>query len=105
MKAPCEKEVAFTFVSHPSKDPKLHWRAKLVFPPNAGAETELPIEVVDGNEDPICRAVLELAGHQIEITDGKGVLAYKDFIAGRHATALWLRVPGHAPIPGGLTFR
>lgn len=105
MKAPCDKEVAFTFVSHPNKDARLRWRAVLSFPPGAVAETPLLLEVVDGDEKPIPQAMFELAGQQIAIADGKGSLAYAAFVAGRHDTALWLHLPNTAPIPGGLTFR
>ncbi len=105
MKAPRDKEIAFTFVSHPNKDARLRWQAVLSFPPGADATTRLPLTVVDGNNAPVVQGVFELAGQAIEITNGKGELTFADFVAGRHETALWLHLPGSAPIPGGLTFR
>ena len=105
MKAPGDKTVVFTFGSHPVKDLAKRWTAKVTFPPGATAETMLPIEVVDGNGDPIREGVFEFANKKLPVADGAASISYSDFIAGKHAVDLWLHLPGGEHIPGGLTFR
>ncbi len=104
MQTPENKKIAFTFASHPNKDPKLRWTARLVFPAGAGADAILPLEVADGNGEPVASAVFELAGRRLPIRDGLGRISYAAFVKGRHDPALWLHLPGREPIPGGLTF-
>ena len=104
MKTPDDKTIAFTFMSHPEKSPELRWKAKLTFPPGSGPDTTLPIEVVDGNEEPVGAGVLELAGAKIPVKDGKAGLRYADFVKGKHSVPLWLYRDGMHPVPGGLTF-
>ena len=105
MKAPSDKTVVFTFGSHPVKDLAKRWTAKLTFPPGATAETMLPIEVVDGNGDPIREGVFEFADKRLPVVDGAASISYSDFVAGKHAVELWLHLPDGEHIPGGLTFR
>ena len=104
MKTPDDKTIAFTFMSHPEKQPELRWTAKLTFPPGSGPDTVLPITVVDGNEDPIESAILELAGNRIPVKGGNASLKYADFVKGKHSVPLWLYRNGVQPVPGGLTF-
>lgn len=104
MKTPDDKTIAFTFMSHPEKQPELRWTAKLTFPPGSGPDTVLPITVVDGNEDPIESAILELAGNRIPVKGGNASLKYADFVKGKHSVPLWLYRSGFQPVPGGLTF-
>ncbi len=105
MQTPKDKTVTFTFASKPYDDKTLMWEARLTFPPGATAETELVIDVADGNGSPIVCGELELAGMRNKISQGKGSMTYAQFISGRHDAALWLHVQGRESIPGGLTFR
>lgn len=104
MQTPPDKQIAMTFHSHPTKSLKMRWKMQLVFPPGATAQTLLPLTLVDGEGAAIDTAVLEFAGKRIRIADGKAQLAYADFIAGKHAKAIWLYRHGMLPIPGSLTF-
>ena len=104
MKTPDDKTIAFTFMSHPEKLPELRWTVKITFPPGSGPDTVLPISVVDGNEDPISSATLELAGMKLPVKDGCASMKYSDFVRGKHSVALWLYRSGMQPVPGGLTF-
>ncbi len=104
MQVPENKTIAFTFASHPNKDPKRRWTARLTFPAGAGADAILPLEIENGDGTPIAFAVFELAGQRLPIRDGLGRMAYAAFLEGRHDPALWLHLPGCEPIPGGLTF-
>ena len=105
MKTPEGKEITFTFGSHPTKDLKMRWEAKLAFPPGAVADTKLTLTIVDGEGAPVAKGVFEFAGMKIRIADGSAQISYRDFIKGKHETALWLHRDGMMPIPGGLTFR
>ena len=104
MKTPDDKTIVFTFMSHPEKQPELRWTAKLTFPPGSGPDTVLPITVVDGNEEPVESAVLELAGNRMPVKNGRASLKYADFVKGKHSVPLWLYRNGVQPVPGGLTF-
>ena len=103
MKTPQDKTVTFTYSSHPVKDVSCRWEAKLAFPAGADGETSLPLEIVNG-EGASVTGTFEFAGRQIPVKDGKGSLRYADFVAGKHATAVWLHRKGSEPIPGSLTF-
>ncbi len=104
MRTPEGKVVAFTFMSHPEKDAKLRWTAKIEFPAGATAGTVLNVTVVDGNEEAVSAAVFEVAGKRLKVVDGRASLTYEEFIRGKHEVALWLHREGMASIPGGLTF-
>jgi len=104
VKTPADKEIAFVFGSHPTKDLTWRWAARLVFPAGATAKTMLPIHLADGNGKPIARGEFEFAGRRLPVKDGEAVISYADFIRGKHEVPLWLRRPGIEPIPGGLTF-
>lgn len=104
MNTPADKKIAFLLVSHPTKDLSWRWSVRLEFPPGATANTELKITAVDGNERPIKSGRFEFAGQMTKITEGEGAITYRDFIAGKHETSLWMHRKGIPPIPGGLTF-
>ena len=104
MKTPDDKTIAFTFMSHPEKLPELRWTAKVAFPPGSDPDTVLPVTVVDGNDEPVESATLELAGRKIPVKDGRAELLYSDFVKGKHSVPLWLYRDGVQPVPGGLTF-
>lgn len=103
MKTPPDKTVTFTYSSHPVRDASWRWEAKLTFPAGADETTALPLEIVDGERMPVT-GTFEFAGRRISVKDGKGTLNYADFVAGKHATAVWLHRKGIEPIPGSLTF-
>lgn len=104
MKTPADKSIAFTFASHPTKNPVERWKAVLSFPPGAESETELHVSIVDGIGNPVREGVFEFVGQKLHIRDGEVRLSYADFIRGKHEVALWVYRPGMPPIPGGLTF-
>lgn len=104
MKAPADRTVAFTFVSHPVRDVNMRWAATLTFPPGAGPDDALPVHAENGAGAPLADAVFEFAGAAVKISDGDGTLKYRDFIAGKHEKAIWMRRPGADPVPGSLTF-
>ena len=104
MKTPTDKPVTFTFLSYPAKEAKLRWKMTLAFPPGATADSALPIEVVDGGDEPVAAGTLEYAGKTIRIKQGKAQMTYAEFVAGKHEKNMWLHRKGVLPIPGGLTF-
>ena len=104
MKTPEDKTIAFTFGSHPMKDPALRWTARVTFPPGSTAETVLPVEIVDGEGRPVRAGTFAFAGQRLAVVDGSASISYSDFIAGKHEVDLWLYRPGCPPVPGGLTF-
>jgi len=104
VKTPVDREIVFSFGSHPTKDLTWRWAARLVFPAGATAGTMLPIRLVDGNGTSITEGVFEFAGRRLPVRDGLAEIAYADFIKGKHEVPLWLHRPGIEPIPGGLTF-
>ena len=103
MKTPADKTVTFTYVSHPTKNVSWRWTATLTFPAGADAGTLLPLTIVDGCDEPV-DGFFEFAGRKIPVKRGKANLAYADFIAGKHETAIWLHRKNIEPIPGSLTF-
>ena len=104
MKTPADKTVTMTFVSHQVRDKKMRWAMNITFPAGAGAGTQLPIQVEDGEGTPVASATLEFAGKAIRIKGGSASLAYDDFVSGKHEKAIWLKRRGMDPIPGALTF-
>ena len=104
MRSPADKRIAFKFHSHPTKHLSLRWKMQLHVPAGAGEDAVVPLTVVDGEGAPVDVAVLEFAGKRIRVRDGKAVLPYADFIAGKHAKSIWLYRHGMLPIPGSLTF-
>lgn len=104
MRTPADKTIVFTFGSHPMKDSSQRWLARLTFPAGADETTDLPITIVDGEENPVADGLFEFAGRGLPVKDGRTSIAYADFISGKHETALWLHRRGMPPVPGGLTF-
>ena len=103
MKTPPDKTVTFTYSSHPARDVSWRWEAKLTFPAGADETSVLPLEIVNGEGAPVS-GTFEFAGRRIPVEDGKGELRFADFVAGKHAAAVWLHRKGIEPIPGSLTF-
>ena len=103
MKTPPDKTVTFIYSSHPAKDVSWRWEARLTFPAGADETTALPLEIANGEGEPVT-GTFELSGRQIPVKDGRGALRYADFVAGKHATSVWLHRRGVEPIPGSLTF-
>ena len=104
MKTPPDKNVAFYFVSQEVDPMEDRWSARVHFPPGAVAETVLPIEVLDGNEEPVADAVLEIFGQRLKVTAGAASTTYAEFIAGVHSMPVWMHRKGKKPVPGVLTF-
>ena len=104
MKTPDGKTIAFTFHSHPTKDMKARWIAKVTFPPGSTADTVLPISVTDEEGSPIESATFEFAGMSLKVRDGKASMTFGEFIAGKHSVPIWLHRDGMKPVPGVLTF-
>ena len=94
MKTPEGKTISFMFHSHPTKDMKMRWIARITFPPGSTAETVLPITIVDGEEHPVASGVFEFAGQKLMVKD----------VAGKHSVPIWLHREGMKPIPGVPTF-
>lgn len=104
MKTPPDKQIAFYFFSQEVARPEDRWSARVHFPPGASASTLLPIEVMDGNEEPERDAVLEIFGRRLKVKDGAASTTYADFIAGVHSVPVWMHRKGKKPVPGELTF-
>jgi hypothetical protein len=105
MKTPADKTVKFVFGSHPEKNPKDRWTAQIIFPPGSVSDTVLPIEVLDGEEEPEKSALLELFGREIPVENGCASITFAQFIEGMHSVPIWLHRQGRKSVPGGLTFR
>lgn len=104
MQTPADKTLTLTFASHPTKDLAWRWKAMLDFPAGSDETTVLRLRLEDGTGAVIAKGVFEFAGQRLVVTDGEAEIAYRDFVAGLHSTALWLHRAGLPPIPGGLTF-
>lgn len=85
-------------------NPSQRWKAVVSFPPGSGQDSLLPIEVVNGNGEPIKKGVFEFAGQKLTVIDGKSQILYADFIKGKHSVPLWLHRSGMDSVIGGLTF-
>lgn len=103
MKSP-DREITLTFFSVPTQQDAEAWRVRLTFPPCATDTTLLSLEVLNGDGSMVTKGVFELAGQQLQVKDGEASICYADFVAGIHEKGVWLLRPGHAPLPGGLTF-
>ena len=104
MKTPPDKTVAFTFISHRTEKSEQRWIAHMTFPPGADGSTMLPIEIIDGNDEPVGSGTFEFAGCSLEVRDGMASISYADFVKGKHSVPIWLHRRGMPPVPGGLTF-
>ena len=104
MKTPEGKTISFMFHSHPTKDMKMRWIARITFPPGSTAETVLPITIVDGEEHPVASGVFEFAGQKLKVRDGEASMTFAQFVAGKHSVPIWLHREGMKPIPGVPTF-
>ena len=104
MKTPADKTITLTLYSHPMKDPKLRWKAQVVFAPGSTDATPARITMKDGVGEPVESGVFEFAGRKTPIEGGIGTIGCGDFAAGRHEPSIWLYREGYAPVPGALTF-
>lgn len=104
MKTPDTKEISFTYISFPEKDPACCWRAVLSFPAGAVAETPLLLSVVNGHGESVRSGVMELSGRKIEVVEGRGTLLYSDFIAGIREKKIAFVFQGGRSVRGALTF-
>lgn len=104
MKTPPDKTIAFTFISHRTEKSEQRWIAHMTFPPGADGSTMLPIEIMDGNDEPVGSGTFEFAGCSLEVRDGMASISYADFVKGKHSVPIWLHRRGMPPVPGGLTF-
>lgn len=104
MKTPSDKAIAFTLVSQMTAEAERRWMARITFPPGAGGDTVLPVEVFDGNDAPVAEGTLEFAGQRLQVRNGAAAIRYADFVAGVHSVPIWLHRGGMPPVPGGLTF-
>ena len=104
MKTPEGKTIVMTFHSHPTKDMKARWIARVTFPAGATAETCLPISIVDGDGLPVDSGVFVFAGQNLTVKDGEASMTLAQFVAGKHSVPLWLHRDGMQPVPGVPTF-
>ena len=104
MKTPADKKITFTLYSHPTKDPKMRWKALAVFAPGSTDESFAEITVNDGEGTPVAAGTFEFAGAKTLIKEGTGKLRCGDFARGKHEPAIWLYRKGMSPVPGALTF-
>lgn len=104
MRVPEDKTIAFTFCSHPTATLALRWRAKLTFPAGSDESAVFPIEIVDGEGNPVKKGVFDFAGQHLAVRDGRAEISAANFLRGKSEVPLWLNRDGMPPIPGGLTF-
>lgn len=104
MKTPADKNITFTFMSELSARRDLHWTARVDFPPEAQADTLLPVSATDAQGKPIESAKLELCGQILDIRSGQASMKYSDFIKGKHELPIWMYRKGFPPVAGRLTF-
>lgn len=104
MQTPKDKRVVFTLYSHPMKDVRLRWKARLTFGEGLTDKDFAELEINNGEGHPIVSALFEFAGAKIEVKDGIGRLRCADFVRGKHEVPIWLHRKGLPPVPGALTF-
>ena len=104
MKTPKDKKISFLFVSLPVKDLSNRWTARVTFPPASTDSTVIQVEVLDGEEKIIDKAVVGLFGLKLKVQNGLASLTCAQFIEGLRAERIWLHREGRESVPGGLTF-
>ena len=104
MKTPPDKRIVMTLYSAQAEDPALRWKAKVAFEPGSTDDSPVAIAVTTRDGEPIPEGVLEFLGRRLPVRDGRAVATCRDFIAGKHARAVWLHRRGLASVDGGLTF-
>lgn len=83
---------------------KQRWRAHLTFEKGSTDDSNIVLDIVDGEGVAIGEGAFVFAGASISVKDGKGILPCRQFIAGKHDGAIWLHRKGTPPVPGALTF-
>ena len=104
MKSPENKTLSLLFWSVPGTHASDIWTVRVTIPPASTAETPLMVAATGENEEPIAKGSFELMGARVKIANGKGELAFGEFVKGIHETGVWMLRPGHPPVPGALTF-
>ena len=104
MKTPPAKRIVMTLYSAQVADPSLRWKAKVIFEPGSTDDSPVVIKVMTREEEPISEGVLEFLDRRLPVKDGQAVVTCREFIAGKHAPAVWLHRKGLASVDGGLTF-
>ena len=104
MRTPPDKRIVMTLYSAQVADPSLRWKAKVVFEPGSTDDSPVVINVMTREEEPIPEGVLEFLGRRLPVKDGRTEVTCRDFIAGKHARAVWLHRKGLQSVDGGLTF-
>jgi len=104
MRTPPDKLIGLSFLSYPSKQAEMRWSARLIFAPGLGPDGMLEVRVNNGENVPVERGHLELAGLLTPIRNGVGSIAYADFVRGKHEKNIWLHRKGMPPVPGRLAF-
>ena len=104
MKTPPDKRIVMTLYSAQVADPSLRWKAKVVFEPGSTDDSPVVISVTTREGEPIKEGVLEFLDRRLPVKDGRTEVTCRDFIAGKHARAVWLHRKGLQSVDGGLTF-
>ena len=104
MKTPPDKRIVMTLYSAQVADPSLRWKAKVVFEPGSTDDSPIVISVTTREGEPIKEGVLEFLDRRLPVKDGRTEVTCRDFIAGKHARAVWLHRKGLQSVDGGLTF-
>ncbi len=104
VKAP-EEEVAFTFASAGDPEASDAWRASLVVPPGATADTVLSLKVFEANGGACAGGTFRLAGITLPLSgDGTALIPFGVFLAGIKDSDVALVRPGAKPVDGTLAF-
>ena len=104
MRTPTEKTIIFTFLSRRTRDMKMRWKATMRFTPEATRETEIELQIEDGEGVAVKEGMFELHGQRVPVRDGKARMEYGSFIKGIEEKGVWLYRPKCVPVPGVLTF-
>ena len=104
MKTPPDKRIVMTLYSAQVADPSLRWKAKVAFEPGSTDDSPVVISVTTREGERIKEGVLEFLDRRLPVKDGRTEVTCRDFIAGKHARAVWLHRKGLQSVDGGLTF-
>lgn len=94
--------IDFVYVSLHGLRPEDAWRATLSLPASPTHETQMELKVSDRAGNPEC-GVFKVAGVEVKLFNGKGVVAYGDFVKGVKDGMVSLTRQGGRPVPGTLT--
>ena len=88
MKSPENKTITFLFWSVPGTHADHLWKVRVTVPPSATAETPLVLAAEGENSVPIAKGSFEFMGARVKIVNGKGSLAFGDFMKGIHESGV-----------------